>query len=581
IRPVRRNRLTGRIGLIDDDGFTIEVDQAFGNCPQYIQSRTIEPRAENRGAEGADVVIRAERFDSRTREMIAGADTLFIATAHTSAPDQAARNPTLGVDVSHRGGRPGFVRLEDERTFTLPDFAGNNHFNTVGNLLLNPRAGFLFVDFETGDLAYMTGTVEIVWEGEEVRAFAGAERLIRFQAEEVIRAPSALPLRFAFQSYSPMLEHTGDWTRAIARLAAERERDVYRAYEVFAVAPESETVTSFSLRRADGKALAGFEPGQFLPIRLELPGRDGPVIRTYSLSNAADSDHYRLSIKREGGGALVSNFLHDHATPGFHIEAIAPRGDFVLDCSSERPVVLLSAGIGVTPMIAMAETLVQEAKRTRRTRAVFFIHGARNGRNDPFGARLRHLADEHSFLNVHIRYSQPLADDRLGESHDSEGHVDLALIKSVLPLDDYDVYLCGPAGFMQTLYDGLRTLGVAADRIRYESFGPATVLTSGRAKPEDTAGGEPVVVRFRRSEIEAAWSPDQGTLLDFAEAQGLNPPFACRSGVCGSCSTRVACGEVDYLEPPLGPHADDEALLCRSTPAPSSACGGAGLVLDL
>ena len=581
----RRNRLTGRIDAVGPEGFAIAVDQSFGNCPQYIQTRDIEVLPEVDAPATERPVSRSDRFDTKTRALIEAADTLFIATATHEAGD----TPVHGADVSHRGGRPGFVRVEDERSFVFPDFSGNNHFNTVGNILINPRAGFLFVDFATRDLVYMTGAAEIVWDGEEVKAFAGAERLIRFRAEEVIRVEESPPLEFAFGDTSPMLEHTGDWDRTAQTIAAERERNRYLTYEIASIEAESETIASFHLRRADGKAPASYEPGQFLPIRLSLPGQDEPVMRTYTVSDAPGGAGYRLSIKRERGDALVSRFLHDRAEAGFRLEAMAPRGKFVLDQSSERPVVLISGGVGITPMIAMTNFIIAEGLRTRKFRRTYFIHGAQNGRAHAFGDHIRNLAAEHENLTAHVRFSRPGPEDRIGETHDSEGRVDLALLKDLLPLDDYDFYLCGPAAFMRSLYDDLTALGVRDERIHYESFGPATVLKHDAAPETAPALGEtaagPVQVSFAESNVETSWTPDKGTLLELAEAAGLSPDFACRSGVCGSCATRLRCGSVDYLEEPSAPRADDEVLICCATPrsaAGEASCGEAtGVVLDL
>ena len=207
----RRNRLNGRIAATGGQGFAVAIDQTFGNCPRYIQDRTVEilPAIDAPGP--ARAIERSDRLGSRARAIIAGADTLFVATAYAGEPLGRVRNPTLGVDVSHRGGKPGFVRVLDERTFAVPDFSGNNHFNTVGNIARNPKAGFLFLDFATGDLVYLTGAAEIVWDGEEVQAFTAAERLIRCHVHEVIRVEGSLPLRFTFGSWSPLLERTGSW----------------------------------------------------------------------------------------------------------------------------------------------------------------------------------------------------------------------------------------------------------------------------------------------------------------------------------------------------------------------------------
>jgi predicted pyridoxine 5'-phosphate oxidase superfamily flavin-nucleotide-binding protein len=201
----RRNRLNGTVTAIDEHGFTVGVVQAFGNCPQYIQERNFS-FAQPPGQGCAAAVERATALDAADRASIAAADTFFVASYVHSDGDPAQHS----VDVSHRGGRPGFVRI-DGSVLTVPDFAGNLHFNTLGNLLLNPRAGLLFVDFATGDLLQLSGTTELVPEGEEVRSFHGAQRLWRLHVEQVVRRRGALGLRWAFGSFSPRLEMTGSW----------------------------------------------------------------------------------------------------------------------------------------------------------------------------------------------------------------------------------------------------------------------------------------------------------------------------------------------------------------------------------
>ena len=248
--------------------------------------------------------------------------------------------------------------------------------------------------------------------------------------------------------------------------------------------------------------------------------------------------------------------------------------------------VLISAGVGITPMIAMANFIINEGLRTRDFRRCFFIHGARNGQVLAFGDHLRALAAAHESLTSHIRFSQASDKDRIGRSHDSEGHVDIDLVKAVLPLDDYDFYLCGPQPFMQSLYRGLTGLGVREERIHYESFGPATLLKSS-AEPKSQRGPEdkPVSVKFAGADVEAVWTPDRGTLLELAEAAGLAPAFSCRSGICGTCATKLHCGQVDYIEEPSAAHGEDEVLLCCSTPRSSvgeASCGeDHGVILGL
>ena len=420
---------------------------------------------------------------------------------------------------------------------------------------MNPKAGFLFPDFKSGDQVYATSKVEIVWTGAEVRAFAGAERLIKFVAEEVIRIERSLRHSFRFMGYSPTLEHTGNWADAAETIAADRERDTYIDYEVFDVQAESQSITSFYLRHADGRALAPYRPGHFLPVRLTIPGMEEPVRRTYTVSDVPDSGYYRLSIKREGESALVSNYLHDNAVPGFRIEPMAPRGNFVLEKSNKRPVVLISGGVGITPMIAMVNHIVREGQRTRDFRHAYFVHGARNGRELAFGDHVRRLAGRYENISVHIRLSESDPADRLGETHDSEGFIDTNLLKNILHFDDHEFYLCGPGPFMLSLFDGLIGMGVREERIHYESFGPATVLKrtaedTPSPAPRAVADG-PITVRFAKSGVEAQWSPDKGTLLELAQATGLSPDFSCRTGICGTCATKLTCG-ADYRGRQLG-----------------------------
>lgn len=206
----RRNRMNGIVIAADDAGFSVHVQQSFGNCPQYIQARTYEAAADSALAPAAPQAEGA--LLSRAAEaLVRGADTFFIASAALGARSGGAPD---GVDVSHRGGKPGFVRVDrvkDRSVLTAPDFAGNAMFNTLGNLAVNPRAGLLFVDFAAGGVLSLTGSTEIVWDGPEVAEFAGAQRLLRFHVEQGAKLDSALPLQWSAPAYAPQLAATGSW----------------------------------------------------------------------------------------------------------------------------------------------------------------------------------------------------------------------------------------------------------------------------------------------------------------------------------------------------------------------------------
>ncbi len=344
-------------------------------------------------------------------------------------------------------------------------------------------------------------------------------------------------------------------------------RNTYVELEVVKVERESDIISSFYLRRADGRPLYRWEPGQFLPIRVTIPGRTEPALRTYSISTCYNRDFYRLSIRRGEGDALVSQFMHTNAKAGFRLRALMPRGKFVLDQTSNRAVVLVSGGVGITPMMAIAEYIVEEGRRTGMYRPIHFIHGAQNGRVRAFGKRVQELAAEHSTLSVHICFSDPSPEDKIGVTYDSKGRVDSGLLTALLPPGDYDFYLCGPSEFMNSLYSGLTATGVRPERIHYEAFGPGTVLKPELPrKPSEDWSASAVHVKFARSGVETTWSREDGTLLELAEEVGLAPPFGCRSGICGTCKTRIISGAVDYLDEPLADRGEGEILICCSVP---------------
>ncbi|SFU78126.1 hypothetical protein SAMN05216350_10559 [Polaromonas sp. YR568] len=203
----RRNRMNGIVRGLNASGFAVEVSQSFGNCPKYIQAR--EPEYVDQARSPKPVIHESAQLNDAARRMIGLADTLFIATAYAGDSEQAGR--AGGVDVSHRGGKPGFVRVEADGTLTMPDFFGNFFFNTLGNIVVNPRAGLLFADFDNGDLLYLAVMAEIIWDGPEVESFTGAQRLLRFKVQSMRLVENSLPLRWGEAELSPALATTGVW----------------------------------------------------------------------------------------------------------------------------------------------------------------------------------------------------------------------------------------------------------------------------------------------------------------------------------------------------------------------------------
>ena len=573
----RRNRMAGKLTAINDGGFEIKIDQAFGNCPQYIQSRSFEflPEVDTIGEKR--LIQPLKRLNDRARTIISQSDNFYIATHYSEHPE----NPSHGTDVSHRGGKPGFVRIEDHQTFSFPDFTGNNHFNTIGNIMMNPLAGLLFIDFDSGDLLYLTCKAKIIWDSDELHAFDGARQLVRFTLDIGALVKNGMPIRWNFLDYSPSLEKTGSWEEVAEALTERKEGNVYRNYQVVRVVPESKIITSFFLKPQGGDDIHCHKVGQFLPIEIHPPGFDKPIQRTYTISNAPNGSYYRLSIKRELPATpdflpgVSSNYFHDHVRLGTTIRAMSPRGKFTLEESDTRPLVLISGGVGVTPMICMLEQLDKDRKGCGCSRPVWFIHAARNSEVHAFGDYVRRLAKDWACLSVHVCYSRPLDSDIEGKDYDSVGRIDIDLLKSLLSFDDYEFYLCGPAPFMESIYDGLKSLNVAEARIHYEFFGPGAALHKERPSGFDSLVGQlgdraPVTVQFARSGIEARWDPTKGSLLDLAELEGLQPAYSCRSGICQTCATRVVQGEVAYLEPPMVAPGEKTVLICCSYPSPKA-----------
>lgn len=435
----RRNRVNGRVSGAGDGGFTLSVEQSFGNCPQYIHERSWHSEPANSGTAASH----HDKLDSRLQSWIEGADTFFIASGHRGEGE----SQTFGMDASHRGGQPGFVRVEDERHLVFPDYAGNNHYNTLGNLLLDPRAGLVFVDFERGSLLQLTGRATIEWQATELERFPGARRMVAFELDEAVELDAVLPLRWDAPSGS------------------------VRSLRVVEKVRESDDVASFTFESRDAGPLPAFSAGQYLPLEIEIPGQSSITSRTYSLSNAPGDGRYRITVKRQPQG-LVSRHLHDRIEVGHILNTRAPAGEFVLHETGDRPIVLVSAGVGLTPLVSMLHTLVASDER----RPVWFIHGARNGRNHPLENEVRNLAAGLPRVTLHVAYSQPLPDDlsnNVSEKRfDSRGRVDGKLLESLVPDLEGDFYLCGPAGFMAAVQDDLETCGVAAERIHTESFGP-------------------------------------------------------------------------------------------------------------
>jgi ferredoxin-NADP reductase/MOSC domain-containing protein YiiM len=439
--------------------------------------------------------------------------------------------------------------------------------------VLSGRLGFYLRVLEEGEVG-IGDSIDRVQAGPELITVREFAHLYYFDYDNqekirrVLRIPSIPPeWRRAF---GELLAAAGE--KGEKRRTPERAWQGFRTFVVDRKVPESQIITSFYLVPEDGKPLPIYMPGQFLTFRLSIPGHSKPVIRTYTLSECpCHAEYYRVTIKREPppeDPAIISgsNYFHNLVEPGIRLQVAAPRGDFFLDPQKETPVVLLSGGVGLTPMISMLNAIVDSGKK----RPTWFVHGTRNGIHHAMCKHMRRVAEENDNIAVHIRYSQPRPEDVKGRDYDSTGHVNLDLLKRLLPNKNMDFYLCGPPPFMNSLMKDLWKWGVPQSRIRFELFGPAALLQEEtrpkRRQKKRAAGKKAYEIVFSHSGITAKWDPESENLLDFAEEQGVFPDFSCRSGICHSCMYELSQGEVDYTFEPLDPPYPGQILLCCSRP---------------
>jgi ferredoxin-NADP reductase/ferredoxin len=360
-------------------------------------------------------------------------------------------------------------------------------------------------------------------------------------------------------------------------LASEEQAPAWSGFRQMRVANihrESDSVTSFILSPIDGQPLPLFQAGQFVVLGLHLDPGKSPVLRSYSLSDLPAVDHFRISVKNESNG-IGSSFLCSRAREGDLLDVSAPRGSFTLR-PSQGPVVLLSAGVGATPVMSMLHSLAAESSQ----REIWWIYGARNRVDHPFAEESRFLLKQLSRGRGYIVYSRPAAIDQVGADFDATGHIDTALLGRIGVSKGSDFYLCGPTSFLQNMRDGLRNWGVLAENVHTEIFGSLEAINPGVAQvvhtphlPQGPPGSGPPV-SFTRSGITAAWDPRFGSLLELAEACDVSVRWSCRTGVCHTCMTGLIGGSILYNPEPLERPASGNVLVCCSQP-------NAGVTLDL
>ncbi|MFD1934913.1 MOSC domain-containing protein [Nonomuraea mangrovi] len=452
-------------------------------------------------------------------------------------------------------------------------------------LVSRRRPGFYFRVIEEGEVEAGQEIVKVSSgpEGMTVAEIDGVLYLpgrTREQVERALRIPALSP---GWQgSMRALLEADGATAGpgnaglTVAATAPPPAWQGFRPLTITRVQPESRSVFSLSLADAAGAPLPAALPGQFLTVKVQPDGGGPPLIRSYSLSGEPGAGTYRISVKQEPHGA-ASGLLRARARVGDTLDAAAPRGTFYL-ADGAGPVVLLSAGVGVTPVLAMLHALA----RAGSARQVWWLHGARNGTEHPFAAECRRLLDGLPHARIRVYYSRPTSADRAGTDYTDAGRLSPERISGLGLPTDADVYLCGPVGFMAGVTDALVDAGLRRSRVHTEVFGAGASLTPGvtsavpaRAphQPAGAAGTGPPV-SFARSGLTVPWNDDHGSLLELAEACDVPVRWSCRTGVCHTCELALMSGAVDYSPDPVEPPAEGDILICCARPSEA-------VVLDL
>jgi uncharacterized protein len=335
----------------------------------------------------------------------------------------------------------------------------------------------------------------------------------------------------------------------------------YRKFKVSKLDRENDQIVSVYLKAHNNKTLPPFHPGQFLTFNLNLPGGHENIVRCYSLSDCYNPDEYRVSVKKvppprdkDVPPGVVSNYFNDELKEGDILDVKAPSGVFYIDTFDKSPVVLIGGGIGITPVFSMLKSLIERNAQ----REIWFFYGIRNSSEQVFKEDFDKIKNASSNIHIKACYSNPLENDKEGDDYDYEERVSVELLKKVLPSKNYEFYICGPPPMMDSVVGDLKTWGVNDKKIHMEAFGPASVKKDSKDKKEKK---EPIVakVKFSKTGKEVDWKDGTDSILDFAEANGVDIKAGCRVGNCGCCLTALKSGEIEYSS---DPHFQAEAGTC-------------------
>jgi ferredoxin-NADP reductase/MOSC domain-containing protein YiiM/ferredoxin len=446
-------------------------------------------------------------------------------------------------------------------------------------LVSHHRPGFYFRVLEEGEVQAGDHIIKLA-SGPEQMTVADVDGLLYLPGhtrQELLRALRVPALSPGWQgSFRALLnEEPGRGNAGLAVTSPPAAWPGFRELVVTGITRESDSAISIRLEDPTGAPVPAARPGQYLTLRVQPEGRPRAVVRNYSLSGPPGAAYYRITVKHERGGA-ASGYLHSRLEVGDHLDIAAPRGTFILD-ETDAPVLLISAGIGATPVLAMLQALAL----ARSDREIWWLYGARDGREHPFAEETRALLTSLPNGRAYVYYSRPGPDDLQGRDFDDTGHLTASWLAELNAPSDAETYVCGPTAFMDDISAGLGALGFDRSRMHTERFGPAAGQTPGiaatSARPPHPPAGPPgngPAIAFSRSDLTIPWSRDYGTLLELAESCDVAVRWSCRTGVCHTCETAIIAGDVDYNPDPVEVPPRGSVLICCSQPHDD-------LVLDL
>jgi ferredoxin-NADP reductase/MOSC domain-containing protein YiiM len=438
------------------------------------------------------------------------------------------------------------------------------------------RPGFYFRVLQEGEVGAGDEIVKLA-EGPERLSVAAADALLYLpgpaeaELERALRIAALSPgWKSSFEALLQQMTQPGSHTGNAGLASPEQSITAAPGFRPLRVAKtnrESSSVVSLVLEPVGGRPLTVPLPGQFVVVRLRPKADAPPVLRCYSLSDRPDASRYRIAIKEEPRG-IASTYLSRHLRAGDVLDVSAPRGAFILQ-PAEQPVVLLSAGVGVTPVLAMLHALAASTS----PRPVWWIYGARNRLDHPFAREVRDLLAKVPHARSYVQYSQPDAADQMGVDYDAAGRLTATVLEKLGVPRDSDFYLCGPPAFLEDIKIGLGGWGVASGRVHTEIFGSGKSITPGmkeapRKQPHapDGSPGKGPRISFARAGLSVSWDPKFQSLLEFAEACDVPVRWSCRTGVCHTCECGLISGSVKYDPEPLDRPAAGNLLICCARP---------------